>query len=186
MNKLKIKNMKNLKWISALLISMTIMSCAGDAEFENMTFNDGQYSMAVPDYMKSLELGNQDASMQYGNEIKEHYVMVIAETKESLLAAGLDYSVEDYADFAVGFLKKSLTDPKAERINEEVKNINGLEAISFKVRGVFTDIDEDIFYYITIYKSENNYYSMSTWTLGARESRYTETMEAMINSFKEN
>ena len=178
--------MKNLKWISALMIMLITISCGSEAKYENMSFNDGQYSMDVPDYMKSLALGNQDASMQYGNELKEHYVMVIAETKESLLAAGLDYSVEDYADFAVDYLKQSLSNPKAERVNEDVQMVNDLETISYKVRGVFPEIDEDIFYYITIYKSENNYYSMSTWTLGSREGRYTETMEKMINSFKEN
>ena len=177
--------MKKFKSIAVLLLALVIVSCGGEVKYNNTSFNDGQYSMDIPSYMESIALGNPDASMQYGNEMKGHFAMVIAESKESLLAAGLDYTVEEYAEFALEFLKKSLSSPKAERVDYEVKMINGLESVSYKVNGVFSEIDQDIFYYLTIFKNDNNYYSLSTWTTAGREKKYTPIMEKMINSFKE-
>lgn len=176
--------MKTMKWTSVILVSLILLACGGETKFENVEVA-AKYSVDIPDYMNSIDLQNAEASLQYGNEIKGHFVMVIDETKISLIDAGLDFSVEDYADFAVDYLKQSLTDAKVKRMTDDVQMINDLEAISYKIWGVFTEVDEDIFYYMTIYKSENNYYSMSTWTLGSRENRYTDNMEKMINSFKE-
>lgn len=176
--------MKAVKWVNVVIISFIFLSCNTETKYENIEVTE-KYSLDIPDYMKSIDLQNEEASLQYGNEIKGHFVMIIDETKEALINAGLDFSVEDYADFAVDYLKQSLTDAKVKRMTDEVQNINGLEAISYKIWGVFTEVDEDIFYYMTIYKSDNNYYSMSTWTLGSRENRYTNNMETMINSFKE-
>lgn len=178
--------MKKLKLIGGLLFVALMVACGGNVKYNNTSFNDGNYSLDVPDYMTSQALGNPDASMQYGNEMKGHFAMVIAETKESLLAAGLDYSVEEYGEFALDYLKQSLSNPKAERVDDDIQDVNGLEAVSYKVTGEFTEIDQDIFYYMTIYKSENNYYSFSTWTTAGREGKYTPIMEKMINSFKEN
>lgn len=160
-----------------------LVSCGGSSTLVNRTINN--YSVDIPDYMEDIDLANPDASLQAGDLLKEHYIMVIDETKESLLAAGLDYSVEDYAKASVDYLKQSLNDAKVVQTPSGVQDINGLEAISYKVTGVFPDNNVSIFYYMTIYKSESNYYSMSTWTLGDRESKFTKVMEEMIQSFKE-
>ncbi|MFK8044047.1 MAG: hypothetical protein AB8B72_01030 [Crocinitomicaceae bacterium] len=171
------------KTISILMITILVAACGGPIDLVNKTVNN--YSLGIPNYMTEMDLQNPEASFQAGEILKEHYVMVIDETKEDLLAAGLDYTVEDYGNASVDFLKQSLKDSKVLQSPNGVQKINGLEAISYKVTGKFPENDLAIFYYLTIYKSESNYYSMSTWTLGDRESKFTKVMEKMIQSFKE-
>jgi len=181
--------MKTIKITSALLfLLLTIIGCNSEANFATKTV-DNKFELSVPDYMKDLALGNVDANLQMGHALKEHYAMVIHETKASLVEAGLNYSVEDYAKFALDFLKSGMVNPKVQRVSDDVVKINDLESVSYKVWGAFEndDIGEivKVFYYITIYKSETDYYAFSTWTLQDREKKYLKIMEQMINSFKE-
>lgn len=178
--------MKKMRLIGLVMIAAIMFGCAGEVKYNTLSFNDKQFTLDVPTYMEEQSGINPEASMEYGSEIKAHFAMVIAESKESLMQEGLDFSVEEYADFAVGFTKDALKEAEVEKVSESIQTINGMEAISYKVRGIFEEIDERLFYYMTIFKSENNFYNFTTYTFAGREGKYTPIMEKMINSFKEN
>lgn len=177
--------MNNLKWIGIVILAVVITACSGAIEYNNMSFDNNQYSLDVPTYMEKQASGNEATSMEYGNEMRAHFAMVIAETKQSLEDVGLDFTIEDYADFAVNFTKDAITDAQVERVHDDIKVINGLESISFKLRGIFEEIGEELFYYITIFKSDDNFYNLTSYTTVGKEAKYTPVIETMINSFKE-
>jgi len=175
--------MKQIKWILGILVSAVLISCgSGKAEYKSKSVQ-GMFTFDMPTYLEEMDLENPDAILEYGNGLKEHYVLVISETTDEL--EGLDIDVDSYSDFTVNFLKESLDNSKIQKVNSEIKDINGLSANLYKVWGNLAEINQDIFYYIAILKSDSRYYSFYTWTLESREDRYTKTMEHMIESFKE-
>lgn len=177
--------MKFIKWFSPLLIAFTFLACSdSDANMVTETVN-GKFTVDVPDYMTELNLENPDAIFQYGNELKEHYVMVINETHEELAEYGLEMEIQEYADLSMDYLKMSINNPQVEEVGNGIQEINGMEALGYKIRGVFPDNNLDIFYYAMFYRSDKGFYYLTTWTLGEREERFAKSMESITHSLKE-
>lgn len=145
----------------------------------------GEFSIDVPDYLYEVNLDNPDASLQLGHEMKEHYMMAFMESHESLAEAGVEMDLESYTDFALNSLKSTLSEPIIEKSTVIPAVINGLNVSSHKIRGYFLQERLDVFYYLTIYRSERSFYYMTTWTLGRNEAAFSPIMEKSIVSFKE-
>ncbi len=176
--------MKKMKLILlGLGLVLLFNACESNIKLKQKSF-DNIFEIGLPDYLAKTDLDNPDAILQYGNLIKGLYAMMIYEPKTDLTAAGLDYSIEDYADFNLGNIKASLENPKVQRVST-FKKVNGIDCIAYKIWGVFPEINEEMFYYLTIFKTDLNYYSFHTWTMASRESTHINVMEKMINSFKE-
>lgn len=178
--------MKLIKWFAPLMLVFGMLSCGGDSNASFVTEEvDGKFSVDVPDYMTELDLENPDAIFQYGNEIKEHYVMVIMETHEELAEYGLEMDIQTYADLSLEYLKMSISGPEVEEVGNGVEEVNGMETLAYKIRGVFPDNNLDIFYYAIFYRSDKAFYYLTTWTLGEREDRFSDNMEKITHSLKE-
>lgn len=177
--------MKLLKWLSPAIVALGLVACnESNSSFETKDV-EGQFSIEIPDYMEKLNLENPDAIFQYGNELKEHYVMVIMETHEELKQYDLEMSIEEYADLSIEFLKSSINDPVVEEVGEGVTTVNGMEAVGYKINGVFPQNNLDIFYYAMFYRSEKAFYYVTTWTLAEREEKFIDNMEKIVHSIKE-
>ena len=166
------------------LLLMILISCDNEDQFKTRKVDD-RIEFQMPRYMSRITLGNTDAIIEVGNEQKEHYALIIAELVEDVLAMDSSFNIEKYGHYSVTNLKASMTSTKVQRIESDIDTINGLEAISYKLWGIYPDINVPIFYYLTIFKSKLYFYSFNTWTLQDREERYIANMEKMIQSFKE-
>lgn len=176
--------MKFFRMILPAFVAFLLFSCnENDTKFVKKDV-EGKFSIEVPDYMEELNLENPDAIFQYGNELKEHYVMVIMETHEELLQYDLEMELDEYAELSIEFLKSSIDNPVVEEVGNG-KEINGMETKSFKINGVFPQNNLDIFYYTTFYRSDKAFYYVTTWTLADREDKFIKNMETILNSVKE-
>ena len=177
--------MKLVKWFAPLFIALTFIACDdSNASFQTIDV-DGKFSIDVPDYMVELDLENPDASFQYGNEMKEHYAMVITETHSELKEYGLEFDIESYANLALDYLEMSISNPQVIPTSDHVQTINGMEALGYKIRGLFPENNLEIFYYAMFYKSDEAFYYVTTWTLADREERFIDNMEKIVQSIKE-
>ena len=177
--------MNFIQWFSPAVVALGLMACNGsDTSLETVDV-DGKFSIEVPDYMSELDLENPDAVFQYGNESKEHYVMVIMETHEELLQYGLEMGIQEYAELSVEFLKSSISEPKVEEVADGIEMVNGMETMGYKIRGVFPDNNLEIFYYAMFYRSDKAFYYVTTWTLADREEQFADNMEKITHSVKE-
>jgi hypothetical protein len=169
-----------------LLISVLYFSFSCDSKEINYVNKEatGLFSMEIPDYMYAVDLQNPDADFQFGHEMKEHYIMAFTESHQSLADAGVEMDLESYTDFAINSLTSTLGAAQVEKSTVIPSVINDLNVSSYKIRGVFENEELDVFYYLTIYRNQNAFYYMTTWTLGRNEEEYSPIMEKSIQSFK--
>ena len=177
--------MKLINWFSPLILAFTLFACGnGGTNFVTEEI-DGEFSIDVPDYMAHLDMQNPDANLQFGNELEQHFVMVISESHEELAEYGLELDIQSYADLSMDFLEMSITDPEIEQIGDGIVMLNGMEAIGYKIRGVFPENNSSIFYYAMFYRSDKSFYYITTWTLGEKEEKFAENMEIITHSLKQ-
>lgn len=142
-------------------------------------------AIEIPDYMEPIDLGSPGAVLQYGNELKEHYVTVLVETHDQLAANDLHMNLKQYSDYYLNFLKEGLVNPTVEALHEGIKDVNGLKAIGYKVNGMVVGDELDLASYIMFYQSSKGFYYVSTWTLTSREAKFAEYMNKIVYSLIE-
>ena len=180
----KMKKMKNAsKVLVFVLLMMMNWSCNRNEKFETVTFPD--FQVDLPEYMTEVDLQNPNAQLQYGDILKEHYVLVIEERVSDLESLGFDFTIEDYMDFALENVLNTISNSKSERLNETVKNDTGIDYITYKIWGTFDEEDIDVYYRLTVYKSDDNFYNLMTWCMAEDERAYEPIMDKMVKSFKE-
>ncbi len=178
----KIMKLKAIRKVAALALVALLVSCTpSKVEYKTKKVED-LFQFDMPTYMTKLNLDNPDAILEYGHLFKEHYVMVITESVEELAEYDLSFDLESYSELMIENIKTSLDGAKVQKLERTA--INDIAAKSFKVWGVFPDNEAGIFYYITILKSSDRFFSFYTWTLKEREDRHINAMEHMTESFK--
>ena len=109
------------KIIILLITSFVFVSCfqpEKNVTYKKRRVND-QYVVKVPTYMKKTDVLNDDASLQYMNSLKETYISVIEEAKDSFIQIFKDLGdyndslsvaenykniqLESFKDFVVGY-----------------------------------------------------------------------------------
>ena len=204
---------KNLIILSLITVSLLVTSCfssgSGDrkelrdrlkeildeeqeeVEMENVEIN-GLYSMDVPEHMTASLTMNDDASLQYMNETRNEYVIVIDEDKEEFKtifqALGMyddDLSlIENYAISQESFTMEAATSVLDEEDIEKIK-IGRYPArrknFDAKVAGVLVPIA----YSLAFIEGEDNLYMIMAWTSKSKRDDYEETVSKMFKSFRE-
>ena len=135
--------------------------------------------------MTEMDLENPEAQLQYGSILQDHYALVIYEDIEELKGFGFDFSIEDYMGFALENVLNTISNFKYERLNEEIQNVTGIDYISYKIWGTFDSENIDVYYRLTIFKSEQYFYNLMTWCLADDERIFEPNMDKMVKSFKE-
>lgn len=179
--------MKRKFKVGAMLF-FTVLFLAGCQSGVNYKTVDvgNDFTLEVPDYMTEMDLESPLAVLEYGHTMKEHYVMVIEENIEELKTYGLDMNLEEYSDISVEQIKGAIDRPIEKEITDGIQEINGMDAIGYKIQGVFPENDLGIVYYIMYYMSAESFYYVASWTLSDYEREHTEAMDKIIYSLKAN
>lgn len=151
----------------------------------------GRASIMVPTSMSVTNGLNEGAVFQMQNTFQELYIIVIEEdiqefnniisSNSSSFEGNYSPDFKGYSDLVTFYLKENLN--LNEKVVPKLDSINGLSASISEFVGVVNGLD--VFYKLACVKGKDKYYQVLTWTLVSRRDRHLESMNAMINSFKE-
>ena len=111
---------KKVSVIAAVVfMSLLTVSCNTKTKFESKEVA-GMVTMDIPSYLSPQDLENPDASLEYGNLFKEHYLMLILETKEEIESydLGYEFTLEDYAELTIESFADAVGGPEVNQVNE--------------------------------------------------------------------
>ena len=173
-----------LKFIAAALTLFILTACKHTVETVKV---DGKYTLDLPSFLNKTDDLNKAASLQYKNEMREFYVLVMDEPKENfhevLNEGGLDYErdLNGYSEI----LAKDIAESSAIEITPKLQKttINNLNARLLNFEGVVNGVN--VYWKIAYIEGKNRYYQILTWTLPEKKEKNAEAMDAIINSFKE-
>lgn len=153
-----------------------------DHEKVSIYNSDSTYSVDLMSWMKP---SNEDSyvtnvEIQYQNDYKHLYMMVISKSVEDLKAKGENFN--DYVDFVERNFINNVKNPSMREIAS--KPANGMDVKYFELVG---DYDEELsfFYQIGVIKGEKNYYQVVTWTFKDNKGPLVPLMREIILSIKE-
>lgn len=138
--------------------------------------NGSHYTVQIPDEMEPARI-NENASLEYQDENRQLYTVVIDESKAKIISFGLDYDLETYMKIAARALDSTgLYLNKPAKIN----SYNALQTeIKSKVKG------KTMVYKLTCIETPRYFYQV---LISSAEDRYEsnkDDMEKIISSFKE-
>ncbi len=156
-----------------------------DTKFKPTYYKD-DYKIMVPSYLEQTSELHKQATIQYKNERKEFYTILIPDNKDSLLhnisllpqmAFSFPNSrplIESY--FA--FVKKRLKENKNFALFDTASTfIHNMKAVTASVT-LTLENKTDIFYRIAVVEGKKNIYQLYTWTLPT----YKETCQPIMTA----
>lgn len=158
-----------------------------DLEFCQMRIPNSMEEMPELNPLATIKFGSVEQS---GDKVYENYVIVIPETYEEIEGYEFDFEfdLESYSDVCVDGMIEGLQSHEILTKDAEAEEINGLNAIVTELQGAIA-VGEgqvvEIYYLMGVFKGENAYYQVLTWTLKDQKSKFKKDMEKMIRSFKE-
>ncbi len=173
------------KYFAFFILAIVFISCGKENEVS--IIKKVNYSIEIPKDLSETKLLNDVASLQYENQFKEFYVIVIDESKESLKDffapnSETPNNLDGYSELLKVNMASVLGKVDFSKI--EIKQINGMKA---KVFSVETKIENlDAYYKFGFFESKNSYYQVMLWTLLDKKEEHEPRMQKIIDSFKEN
>ncbi len=204
--------MKTLRLITLLLVVTSILiSCgniknkiedsakeaieevAKDLKENQNSFNTIQinnlYSIDVPDFLVKTNSLNDEASLQYENTAKEYYVIVIDEAKHDFLEALNNelnedeaYTIEEVLE-PYSYLQFTTFANEDQYYDFEYIDVNGLNGQQLDITNYFESLN--VFYKMACIEGNDNLYFVVTWTLDSYKDKHNDSMQKIIDSFKE-
>lgn len=152
------------------------------------------YSMMIPSNMTSTKELHDEASLQYMNELKELYVIVIDEEKDSIGSMleeleGLEVFNKDRT--LVGqmmdlqMLNMRMSSTIAEEQDEESLKVGQFDAMRKELVATVPGINESVGYFLTMIEGKNHVYTVMQWTLASEKDNQRQMFKDMVQSFKE-
>lgn len=169
-------------------VASTFISCSS-TDKEKLVTIQNKYTLSVPSILIESKDLNDEASLQYENQIKELYVMVIDEPKDELHKAITENSMQDtYSPDITGYTNLVLPDfiksvPGAKPSDVKDTLINNMPAKVLTLKGVVNNIE--VFYYIAIVEGKKEYYQVLSWTTAKQEKQYADIMKRTVLSLRE-
>jgi hypothetical protein len=175
--------MISFKYLLALTALIAICTISANAQTKFVEKKIGHvYYMNIPDYMTTTKDLNDVASLQYQNTLKEAYVIVIEDCKDTLEALGVKFTnPQDFYDGFIGDFSKGLEDKQVTSTKN--MKINGNDAVQAELSGTFNG--HPIWYLITVVESPTFFYKIITWTIGENKDKLKADYIKMVNSFHE-
>ncbi|OIQ16016.1 MAG: hypothetical protein BM557_10700 [Flavobacterium sp. MedPE-SWcel] len=169
------------------IIALILSSC--DSNKTKILKIRGLYSLEIPEFLSETNDLNDYASLQYKNQLREFYVVVIHEPKnefqETLVNNGLEEhytsDLNDYTELAWVGLETSLSFDSKPKIKS--LEINNLDAQVMDITGTTEGVS--IYWKFACIEGRNNYYQVVVWTLVDRREKYQPAIDAIIDSFIE-
>jgi hypothetical protein len=182
--------MKTLKIASLAFLVAGLASCSGELKWKTDK-NTGFYEIDVPERMTMTNELHAEASTQYeyveqvGDVVKENYVIVLMETKESIdqLDLDIEFDALTYSELSIQALEGGLATSEILTKEPKVESVNGIDCVKIDMEGNAGGID--VFYKIGIFEGEKAFYQVVTWTLLDQKDEFAPIMDKMLASFKE-
>ncbi|MGI0116149.1 NINE protein [Zooshikella sp. RANM57] len=139
---------------------------------------DGRLSVTVPSHWNVIEKLNEEAVLQVAQLRDENYLIVLAESKMDFETS---VSVQEYGELVSNIILSSLE--QSELIAGPMSlEVNGHPAVSYEVVGRTQRVN--IYYYLVVAQSDEEYFQLVSWTLKSRMNRNKPTLQQVIKSFK--
>jgi hypothetical protein len=170
-----------------------LVACDDSRKPENLKFPDdyqkveaSNYSIFVPNYMESAVDLNESASVQYKNELKELYMIIIEEYRVDLIDYNPEYDdldpAKSYLELQANSISSNLNSVKM--ISEpKAFNMSGKKAYQLRLDGDVTDDKIAVSYLLTVIHDDKKVYFNMSWTLDKYIRKYSETLGQMSRSF---
>jgi hypothetical protein len=139
--------------------------------------NGAKYYLLLPSTMEPASF-NDVASLQYEDQERELYVMVIDESKDKIASFGLDYDLETYMKIALRTLDSTGLYTYSTRMLGDAKALQTELKSSWKGKRVV--------YQLTCIESNSYFYQVLTWTTDGWYDRNKTEIERIVKSFHEN
>jgi hypothetical protein len=170
---------------SLFLITLLSMTTAIFAQSPMKEYKAGHtFNISLPDYMGKTADLNSSAAIQYKNEVKDIYGVVIFDTKDELKLLEMNYtSITDfYDDFIKDFLK-----------DEEKRNVSAIKStkkgdISFiESDATYFDkeINNSIYYLVGVVETKTAYYKVLSWASIDNKDKFKADFQKILYSIKD-
>ena len=140
------------------------------------------YTLDVPDYLKKTYSLNDVASLQYMNEDKVAFCIVIDDNKEHLKEAEISFT--SVKEFLVDFLKGYNTDvaDRKESTPVEFTANNNKHA---QAELTWSDEDGKFYMLVTAVETKNHYYKILAWTIADNKAALKNDFVKIARSLKD-
>jgi len=182
--------MKTLKFSALAFLFLGLVACSGEIAWKTDT-SSGYYEIEIPEHFESRNDLNSQATSQFGfvktegGDVKEHYLIVLMETKEEIASYGLDFEFDaaTYSEIAAESLEGGLSSYEILTKNPKVEKVNGLDCVKTEMRGSLGTVN--VFYKLGVFEGNKAFYQVLTWTIEEQKGEFGPHMDRIINSFKE-
>lgn len=171
-----------------ILITLLLLSCKNNDKPQTAKYKN-LYTLQLPGHLTKTDELNDDASLQYKNEFREFYTIVIHEPKSELnTVLKKNYpegfytpDLKGYTDILINGIDENII--HEEKTTTQPKTINGLPANVAELSGLSDGLE--IFIKIAFIEGKDNYYQVMVWTLANKKNEHLPAMNTIIDSFTE-
>ncbi|MCC9072337.1 hypothetical protein LNQ49_12170 [Flavobacterium sp. F-65] len=170
---------------SLFLMASLLMSTAIFAQSTMKEYKAGHiFNISLPDYMGKTADLNSSAAIQYKNEVKDIYGIVIFDTKEELKLLDMNYT--SVADFYEDFIKDFLKDEEKRNVSKSKATKKGdINFIEADASYFDKEINNSIYYFVGIVETKSAYYKVLSWSSLEDKDKYKADFQKILYSIKE-
>lgn len=168
--------------------AMVFLSCSSEETLQEVKV-DNRYTISIPSFLNKASDLNEDASLQYMNESKEYYVIVIDEDKEEFheaintesLSDQYSQNLDGYANLLIDNFGYSAKIKSKTKISETT--IHGMPARWININASFDGVD--VFCSLSYLEGKSSYYQVFAWTLLEKEKQFKSSLNAIAQTLQE-
>lgn len=157
-------------FFSVFLLSITLIAQEG----KYVTSSDGFVKVKIPGDWKEMQL-NDAANLQYGNEEKGIYFMIIDDAKQDIDG----WNLKKHSFITLAKLLEGVTSPVIEGPKTIIAGKQ--EGIQYSIKGSVQG--QMIIYLHTTFETDHTFSQVLTWTIPSQFDKNKETMSMVISSF---
>ena len=169
-------------------LCLFLASCSENSELQQVRI-DNLYVVSIPSFLYAVKDLNSDASLQYMNETREYYVLVIHEDKAEFHESIRDTelmetyapNIDGYANLLIDSFGYNANVKSKTKVSET--QINDMPARLVNMHASFDGVD--VFCSLAYLEGKENYYQVFAWTLRANEKQYKESLNGIAHSLRE-
>ncbi len=154
---------------------------------------DGTYKIMLPDFMDTTTTMQEGKSLQYQNQFKELYVLMVHENKQHLKEIMVyNQAMRDIFPDSISMMESYFAYMNRNLAKEAYYNVFDSSLITVKKANAkiasvtLTTTDKiKIFYRIAAIEANKEIYQLYIWTTTAHKEKYQPIMDSIIRSVKE-
>ena len=167
--------MRHMKYFFFALVFLGFCGLANAQESTYVTSTDNQIMLKIPEGFSLMDL-NESGTLQYGNEDKGIYILVLNDTKEDIEG----WNIKKHSIITLAKLLSAVNSPQIEGPMNLA--VNGYQGIQFIVKGSVGG--HLIVYYHTTFETPAAFSQVLVWTIPSQFDKNKNLMNSVISSFK--